>query len=91
MVQPKVLLMVQREERVSYGSSISLTSLLAKRPVLLQAIQKAKEIGGVLLVKEVTRLTRSSLVYNYLESTGVELHFFLTHEVEHQHDLYIHT
>lgn len=61
------------KERVSYGSSISLTYLLAKRPVLLQAIQKAKEIGGVLLVKEVTRLTRSSLVYNYLESTGVEL------------------
>lgn len=59
------------KERASYGSSISLTGLLAKRPVLLQAIQKAKEIGGVLLIKEVTRLTRSSLVYNYLETTGI--------------------
>lgn len=57
---------------ISYGADISLESLLRKRPTLLEALALAKREGAVLIVKEVSRLTRFSLLYEYLMATGVQ-------------------
>jgi len=57
---------------ISYGQEINLDSLLRKRPVLQDAIEYAKANKAVLLVKEISRLTRFSLLYEYLAATGVE-------------------
>jgi DNA invertase Pin-like site-specific DNA recombinase len=60
------------KERVKHGADINLESLLSRRPLLLHAITQAKKSGAVLLVKEVTRLTRFCLLFNYLTATGVK-------------------
>lgn len=57
---------------ISYGADISLDSLLCKRPILLEALEFAKKNQAVLLVKEVSRLTRFSLLFEYLQATGVQ-------------------
>lgn len=57
---------------ISYGADISLDSLLRKRPVLMEALEFARKYKAVIIVKEVSRLTRFSLLYEYLSATGVE-------------------
>jgi DNA invertase Pin-like site-specific DNA recombinase len=59
------------KERVKHGADINLDSLLARRPLLLEAIKQAKDMKATLIVKEVTRLTRFGLLFNYLTATGV--------------------
>jgi DNA invertase Pin-like site-specific DNA recombinase len=60
------------KDRVKHGADINLESLLTRRPELLRAINLAKELECVLIVKEVTRLTRFCLLFNYLTATGVK-------------------
>lgn len=60
------------KEKISYGQSIDLDTLLNKRQVFLKALEEAHNACSVLIVKEVTRLTRSSLVFEYMKATGVK-------------------
>lgn len=46
--------------------------MLSRRPLLLACIEQAKKTGAIILIKEVTRLTRFSLLYEYLVATGVK-------------------
>jgi len=55
-----------RKERIKFNSNLSLSQLLANRPVLLQAIEQCRKQKAILIVKEYTRLTRSKLVIEWL-------------------------
>lgn len=59
------------KERISIDSNISLDTLLNRRPILLQAIRKAKEENAFLIVKDSSRLSRFSLLIDYLLSCNV--------------------
>lgn len=60
------------KEIMKYGASINIQSLLIKRQTLLAAVEQCQLTGAILLVKEISRLTRSPLVYEYLKATGVK-------------------
>jgi DNA invertase Pin-like site-specific DNA recombinase len=60
------------KDRIRHGSDINLNNLLNRRPILLKAINQAKIMDATLVVKDVTRLTRFCLLFNYLTATGVK-------------------
>jgi len=60
------------KDRIKYGADISLDSLLRKRPTMLEAVEYARDNNAILVVKEVSRLTRFSLLFEYLTATGVQ-------------------
>lgn len=57
------------KERISAYQEVNLEKLLIKRPGLLKAIRLAQETGAILLVKEASRLTRYSMLMEYLISS----------------------
>lgn len=61
-----------RKERIRFNSKLSLSELLAKRPVLMQAIQTARKSKATLIVKEHSRLTRSKLVIEWMMAIGLD-------------------
>lgn len=54
------------KDKISVGQQISIESLLRKRPLLLEAIKKAEAENAILVVKESSRLTRYSLLMEFL-------------------------
>lgn len=59
------------KDQIKAGQTLSLHNLLRKRPVLLEALEFAKKNNCILLVKEVTRLTRFRLLGEYVLNSGV--------------------
>jgi len=60
------------KERISIDKHLSIESLLASRPILLKAIQKAQEENAIIVVKEASRLSRFSLLIDYLLSCNIQ-------------------
>ena len=60
------------KDRISIDNQLSLESLLSKRPVLFSAIRKAQETGAVICVKEASRLSRFSLLIDYLLTCNIQ-------------------
>jgi len=60
------------KERISVNQSLNLDSLLKKRPVLLAAINQAKEEGATLIAKDISRFSRFTLLIDYMISTGID-------------------
>ncbi|RNI30931.1 recombinase family protein [Rufibacter immobilis] len=58
------------KDRISADKAPVLSQLLAKRPKLHEAIKLSIETGAVILVKELSRLTRFSLLMNYIAASG---------------------
>jgi len=56
---------------ISIYNSITLDSLLRKRPKLREAIELSRKENAILLVKESSRLSRFSLLIDYLIATGI--------------------
>ncbi|RNI24036.1 recombinase family protein [Rufibacter latericius] len=59
------------KDRISAGASPNLSTLLRKRPVLQEAIRLAQKEEATILVKEASRLTRFSLLMNYLIASNI--------------------
>lgn len=59
-------------DRISINNKLTLQLLLRKRPGLTKAINTAVTNGYMLVVKEYSRLSRFSLLIDYLLSTGVK-------------------
>lgn len=57
---------------ISVKNRLDLKTLLTKRPSLLKAINMAVTNGYTIVVKEYSRLTRFSLLIDYLLATGVK-------------------
>ncbi|MBI3500992.1 MAG: recombinase family protein [Bacteroidetes bacterium] len=60
------------KDRIRMDSHVSIDTLLKKRPLLLKAINTAKKEGAILVVKEASRLSRFSLLIDFLLSSNVE-------------------
>lgn len=66
------------EEVISGGykepitGNVSLESLLRKRPSLLEAINRCKAEGAILIAKEASRITRSPLVMEFLINSNIK-------------------
>lgn len=60
------------KERISIDQNLTLDSLLAKRPVLRDAIRRAQKEDAILVAKEISRFSRFTLLIDYLISTGVK-------------------
>lgn len=56
---------------IRVDQNISIQSLLRKRPILQKVIEEAKKTGATIIVKESSRLSRFSLLIDFLISTGV--------------------
>ncbi|WP_299988807.1 recombinase family protein [uncultured Pontibacter sp.] len=54
------------KDKISAHQDVTIDKLLKKRPVLLKAIKQAQETGATIVVKEASRLSRFSLLINYL-------------------------
>jgi len=59
------------KDRISISQQVSIQSLLRKRPLLLQAIKLAETTGGIIICKESSRLTRFSLLMEFLLKSSV--------------------
>lgn len=53
------------KERISVNNHLSVEKLLAKRPVLQEALQYCQKHKAILVVKEASRLTRYSLLMDF--------------------------
>ena len=60
------------KDRISANASPNLNTLLRKRPLLQEAINLALKEDATIVVKEVSRLTRFSLLMNYLIASNVK-------------------
>ena len=60
------------KDRISVDNHLSIESLLSSRPILLKAVQKAKEENAILVVKEAGRLSRFSLLIDYMLSCNIQ-------------------
>lgn len=60
------------KELISINNTITLNTLLKKRPTLKKAIELAKNANATILVKESSRLSRYSLLIDYLIATSVK-------------------
>lgn len=63
------------KDKISIKDIITVDSILAKRPSLREAILLAAETKATIVVSEMDRLTRHSLVYNYLANTDIDIVF----------------
>ena len=59
-------------ERISVNSNVSINTLINNRPQLQAAIKLAKEQNATIIVKESSRLSRSSLFISFLIDAGVK-------------------
>lgn len=59
------------KDRISIDNNLNIEKLLRKRPMLLQAINLAKVENAIIAVKEASRLSRFSLLIDFLLSSGV--------------------
>lgn len=62
-------------DKISVHQQISIQSLLRKRPLLLEAIKKAELSGATIVVKESSRLTRFSLLMEFLLKSSITFEF----------------
>jgi len=60
------------KERISAFKSMSLDTLLSKRPTLLAAINEAKAKDAILITKDLSRLSRFTLLIDYMISTNIK-------------------
>ena len=60
------------KDRISIDSSITVNSLLANRPQLLKAIECCKKNKAILVVKESGRLSRHSLLMDFLIDSDLQ-------------------
>lgn len=60
------------KDRITTNSSLTIEKLLNKRPQLLEAIRLAQREGATLVVKEPSRLSRFSLLINYLIACNIK-------------------
>ncbi len=60
------------KDKISVGQQISIESLLRKRPILLEAIRRAEVEDAILIVKESSRLTRYSLLMEFLLKSNLK-------------------
>jgi len=60
------------KDRIQFGSTVNLDKLLGKRKQLREAIELAKIEGATIVVKESSRLTRFSLLMDYLLANGID-------------------
>ncbi len=60
------------KDTISIDKQISIESMLRKRPLLFKAIKKAQETGATLITKESTRLTRYSLLLDFLLNSNLK-------------------
>lgn len=63
------------KDRISISQQVSIQSLLRKRPLLLQAIKLAESTGSIIICKESSRLTRFSLLMEFLLKSSVTFVF----------------
>ena len=59
------------KDRIRFGSDLSLDALLSKRPTLQKAIQLAQDTNSTLCVKSACRISRFSLLIDYLLSCKI--------------------
>lgn len=60
------------KDRISASASPNLNTLLRKRPILQEAITLALKEDATIIVKEASRLTRFSLLMNYLIASNIK-------------------
>ncbi|MFL5766077.1 MAG: recombinase family protein [Bacteroidia bacterium] len=60
------------KDKISIGQQVSIESLLRKRPLLLEAINTAQTHNAILVVKESSRLTRFSLLLEFLLKSNLQ-------------------
>lgn len=60
------------KDRISIDKHLSIEGLLSSRPILLQAVQKAIELNAIIVVKEASRLSRFSLLIDYMLSCNIQ-------------------
>ena len=59
------------KDRISIDSNLNIDKLLRKRPKLLYAIRLAQKENATIVVKEASRLSRFSLLIDFLLSSGI--------------------
>lgn len=59
------------KDKISIDQNLNTDVLLKRRPILLKAIKEAKETGATIIVKEASRLSRFSLLIDYLIASGI--------------------
>jgi DNA invertase Pin-like site-specific DNA recombinase len=59
------------KDKISAHQDVTIEKLLKKRPVLLKAVRQAQETGATIVVKEASRLSRFSLLINYLIACNI--------------------
>jgi DNA invertase Pin-like site-specific DNA recombinase len=59
------------KDKISAHQDVTIDKLLKKRPVLLKAIKQAQDTGATIVVKEASRLSRFSLLINYLIACNI--------------------
>ncbi len=63
------------KDKISVDKQVSIESLLSKRPLLLNALKLAETNGAIIVVKESSRLTRYSLLMEFLLKSGITFEF----------------
>ncbi|WP_066835002.1 recombinase family protein [Rufibacter ruber] len=59
------------KDKISAHQDVTIEKLLKRRPILLQAINEAQATGATIIVKEASRLSRFSLLINYLIACNI--------------------
>lgn len=60
-----------QKDKISFGVAISLQTLIKRRPILIEAINYAREHKATLVFKEISRLTRFKLFGEYIMATDI--------------------
>ncbi|HEX7414617.1 MAG TPA: recombinase family protein [Bacteroidia bacterium] len=60
------------KDRISIGNHLAIDNLLSSRPILLKAVQQAIELNAIIVVKEASRLSRFSLLIDYMLSCNIQ-------------------
>ncbi|MEI6487723.1 MAG: recombinase family protein [Bacteroidota bacterium] len=63
------------KDKISVDKQVSIESLLSKRPLLLSALKLAETNGAIIVAKESSRLTRYSLLMEFLLKSGITFEF----------------
>lgn len=59
------------KDKIQCGQEISIAKLLRKRPILQKTIDHAKQSGAKIVVKESSRLSRFSLLIDFIMTAGI--------------------
>lgn len=60
------------KDRISFNKNYTIEGLIAKRPVLRQALEQAKNNNACIIVKEASRLTRFPLLMEYIIAQHIQ-------------------